>query len=70
MDKFRENPPNTWPQCIDVGIGHEGTKIHKKMAKTGSYYRSFSFTVKIAGYSLTLQALFMRRKVQRIATEG
>ena len=27
---LRNTPLNAWPQCIDMGIGHKGTKVYKK----------------------------------------
>ena len=36
MDKFCKSLPwNTWPQCLDMGIGQESTKIYK-LAKHAS----------------------------------
>ena len=32
-------PPNTWPQYIDTGIGHEGQNL-PKMVEMGGYYQA------------------------------
>ena len=36
-------PPNTWPQCIDMGIGHKGIKNYKKWRKRVAATALFQF---------------------------
>ena len=38
----RDTPPNTWPQYVDMGIGHEGKKNLPKMVEMGRCYRFVS----------------------------
>ena len=58
---LQDTPPNTWPQYVDMGIGHEGKKIYLKWWKWVDVSLCFSFMMKTAGYSLAhamLQALY------------